>query len=257
MKLTFLGTGTSHGLPYIGCECAVCTSTEPKNKRLRCAILVEDESTRILVDTGPDLRAQLLREKISWLSAVFWTHTHNDHVIGLDDLRPLSDRHGYLNTYANASTMAHLHKLFDYAFVEGRNHGGFPRLIGHEIAANETIQVGNFRVTPIPIMHGRHEIFSYRFEHGGSTLVYATDCSAIPDASWSLMQDAEVLVLDALRPQPHPTHFSVAQALEAIEVLRPDRAFLTHIAHDVDHDTIGATLPAGVELAYDGLNLEV
>src|ERR1044072_7577704 len=112
MKLTFLGTGTSHGLPYIGCDCAVCTSSDPKNKRLRCSIVVEDESTRLLVDTGPDLRAQLLRENISWLSAVLWTHTHNDHIIGLDDLRPISDLHDYMQTYASQSTMAHLQVLF-------------------------------------------------------------------------------------------------------------------------------------------------
>jgi phosphoribosyl 1,2-cyclic phosphate phosphodiesterase len=263
MKLTFLGTGTSHGVPYIGCECEVCTSSAPKNKRLRPSILLEDDaaSTRLLVDTGPDFRQQLLRENIGWISAVLWTHTHNDHVIGLDDLRHLTDRCGYLNTYASTNVLAHLEMLFGYAFVGGREHPGFPRLIGNSIAPRETFQIADFRITPIPIFHGRHEIFAYRFEQGAkgnqSTLVYATDCSAIPDESRELMQNADVLILDALRHRPHPNHFSIAQALEAVQMLQPRRAFFTHIAHDLDHDSTNATLPDGVELAYDGLRLEL
>jgi phosphoribosyl 1,2-cyclic phosphate phosphodiesterase len=259
MKLTFLGTGTSHGLPYIGCECAVCTSTDPHNKRLRCSILVEDDaqSTRLLVDTGPDLRTQLLREKISWLTAVLWTHTHNDHVIGLDDLRPISDRCGYLDGYASESTLAHLDNLFGYAFVQGREHWGFPRLTGHVIAPRETFEIKDFLITPIPIFHGKNEIFAYRFENRGSTLVYATDCSAIPDESWELMRGADVFIVDALRHRPHPTHFSVEQAIEAAQKLAPGRTFFTHIAHDLDHDETNALLPSGIELAYDGLKIEI
>lgn len=262
MKLTFLGTGTSHGLPYIGCQCEVCTSSAPKNKRLRCSIILEDDdaSTRILVDTTPDLRQQFLRENLSSVSAVLWTHTHNDHVIGLDDLRPVSDLCGYLPTYASASTLAHLQVLFGYAFVQGREHGGYPRLIANEIRARESFEIaapsGNFKITPIPILHGQAEIFAYRFETPRSTLVYATDCSHIPEASYELMTGADVLILDALRHRPHPTHFSIEQALEAVRVLAPRRALFTHIAHDLDHDITNALLPGGVELAYDGLHLK-
>ena len=255
MRLTFLGTGTSHGLPYIGCECEVCSSADPKNKRFRSSVLVEDDaqSTRLLVDTGPDMRQQFLREKISWLSGVLWTHTHNDHVIGLDDLRTISDRCGYLPTFGSAQLLEHLHVLFGYAFVQGRDHGGFPRLIANTIEPRVPFETNGFRVTPIPIMHGRNEIFAYRFEHDGSTLVYATDCSAIPDDSWDLMRGADVLVLDALRHRPHPTHFSIEQATEAVQILKPRRAFFTHIAHDIDHETTNRTLPSGIEIAYDGL----
>jgi phosphoribosyl 1,2-cyclic phosphate phosphodiesterase len=258
MKLTFLGTGTSQGLPFVGCECAVCTSTDPHNTRLRCSILLEtdDGSTRLLIDTGPDLRQQLLRENISWLSGVLWTHTHNDHVIGLDDLRPVSDISGYIDGYAGESTLAHLQNLFGYAFVQGREHYGYPRLTGHAIAPYEALDIKDFRVTPIPIWHGKTEIFAYRFEQGGSTLVYATDCSSIPDASWELMKSPDIFIVDALRHRPHPTHFSIEQATAAAHRLAPSRTYFTHIAHDLDHATTNADLPPGIELAFDGLRIE-
>ncbi|MEO6906675.1 MAG: MBL fold metallo-hydrolase, partial [Abditibacteriaceae bacterium] len=211
MKITFLGTGTSHGLPYVGCDCAVCTSTDPHNKRLRCSIIVEDDNvtTRLLVDTTPDLRQQFLRTGISWLSAVLWTHDHNDHIIGLDDLRRITDEQGYLTGYANEATLEHLHRVFDYAFVPDRNHGGFPRLITHPLQPFQVLTIGDFQVTSIPIMHGRQEISAYRFYDGKSTFVYATDCSQIPDGSWEYLSNADALVIDALRPEPHPTHFSL------------------------------------------------
>lgn len=253
MKITFLGTATSHGLPYIGCNCAVCTSTDPHNKRLRCSIIVEDdaEETRLLVDTTPDLRQQFLRAEITWLSSVFWTHDHNDHIIGLDDLRRITDEQGYLNGYASEATLEHLYRVFDYAFVPDRNHGGFPRLIAHVLEPLQTLEIGDFEIMPIPIMHGRQQIFAYRFDDGKSTFVYATDCSQIPDASWKHMANADVLVLDALRPEPHPTHFSLNQALDAIEKLQPRQAFLTHFGHEMDQEIISAQLPKNVELAFD------
>jgi phosphoribosyl 1,2-cyclic phosphate phosphodiesterase len=253
MKITFLGTGTSHGLPYIGCGCAVCTSADPHNKRLRCSIIVENDAadTRILVDTTPDLRQQFLRAGISWLSAVLWTHSHNDHIIGLDDLRRITDEQGYLNGYANEATLEHLDRVFDYAFVPDRNHAGFPRLIAHTLESFHSFTAGDLEITPIPIMHGRQEICAYRFEDGKSTFVYATDCSHIPDGSWKYLANADALVLDALRPEPHPTHFSLAQALSAIEKLQPKQAFLTHFAHDMDHSAISALLPQNVQMAFD------
>jgi phosphoribosyl 1,2-cyclic phosphate phosphodiesterase len=264
MRLTFLGTGTSYGVPYIGCGCAVCRSTDPHNKRLRCSILVEGKEptgsglpVRLLVDTTPDLRCQLLRSNLSSVSAVLWTHTHNDHIIGLDDIRPLCDQSGYIDGYGSEATLTHLKKVFDYIFIPGREHGGFPRMNERVIAPFESFSVGDIKVTPIPIMHGQREILAYRFECGGRSLVYATDCSGIPDESWEVMQNSNMLVIDALRFKLHPTHFNIEQALQAIARLQPRRAFLTHIAHDLDHNKTNNSLPSGIELAYDNLSLEV
>jgi phosphoribosyl 1,2-cyclic phosphate phosphodiesterase len=237
----------------------VCRSTNPHNKRTRASILVEDSgesSTRILVDTTPDLRTQMIRNEVSWLSSIVWTHPHNDHIIGLDDLRPLSDRQGYIPGYANAETTNHLQRVFDYALVAEREHGGFPRVSLHELSPNEQFKAGNIVVTALPILHGKREIFAYRFEYETKTLVYATDCSFIPDESRPLMSNADVLVLGALRHEDHPAHFTIAQALAEAERLQPKHTFFTHIGHDLDHETENARLPAHVSLAYDGLQLE-
>ncbi|HVF10565.1 MAG TPA: MBL fold metallo-hydrolase [Abditibacteriaceae bacterium] len=264
MKLTFLGTGTSYGVPYVGCECAVCQSDDPRNQRLRCSILIEgnagdDEaaSTQLLVDTTPDLRQQFLRAGVKRISAVLWTHSHNDHIIGLDDVRPLCDRVGYIDGYADAGTMAQLKRIFSYIFVPGRDHGGFPRMTDHVLEPAQTVLLGDICVTAIPIYHGQREIFAYKFQTGERSVVYATDCSGIPETSWELLHNADLLVLDALRHRPHPTHFSLEQALEATTRLQPQRAYFTHIAHDLDHAATNATLPAGVELAYDTLSIEL
>ncbi len=265
MRLTFLGTGTSHGVPYVACDCEVCRSTDSHNKRLRCSILVDGarqdsdgRKTRLLIDTTPDLRQQLLREKVHYLSGVLWTHFHNDHVIGLDDLRALTDHMGgYIDGYTDAFTLEHLQRIFGYALEPGRDRGGFPRVNGHVLGVDETLKIGDIAVSPIPIMHGHREIYAYRFECEGRVLIYATDCSAIPEASWELMKGADVLVLDALRHRAHFTHFNIEQATNAIERLQPGRALLTHIAHDLDHTATNRALPAGVELAYDTLSLDV
>jgi phosphoribosyl 1,2-cyclic phosphate phosphodiesterase len=259
MKLIFLGTGTSHGLPYIGCECAVCTSTDPLNKRLRSSIVVEsdDGATRILVDTSPDLRQQFLREKISFVSAVLFTHTHNDHIIGLDDLRPVTDLVGYIPVYASEPTMQQAQNIFGYGFLQGREHGGFPRFTPYTIEPRVSFEIADFRITPIPIMHGKSEILAFRFEQAGSTLVYATDCSHIPEESWALMKNPDVFVVDALRHRPHPTHFTTAQAMEAAQKLNAKQTFFTHIAHDLDHAQTQASLPPNISMAYDGLQIAI
>ena len=257
MKITFLGTGTSYGVPFVGCDCAVCTSTNPRNQRLRASVFVETSSTRILIDTTPDLRQQLLREKIRDFSAVLWTHWHNDHIIGLDDLRPISDRVGYLQGFADKTTAENLRRTFAYALQEGRENGGVPRIRLRVAPPLETFLVGDISVTPIPIWHGKTLIYAYRLEADNRVLVYATDCSQIPDNSRDAMRKADILILDALRHEPHPTHFSVGEALREIENLQPRRAFLTHIAHDLDCDIDNAKLPQNVELAYDGLQIEL
>lgn len=257
MKLLFLGTGTSYGVPYIGCECEVCRSTNPLNKRLRSSILVEEGDVRILVDTTPDMRTQLLRAGVSEISAILWTHPHNDHIIGLDDIRPLSDRSGYINGYANADTIEQLSRVFDYALVQNRTESNFPRVTPHIIEPFQTFEVGPLRITPIPIQHGKREIFAYRFQSDSSTLIYATDCSHIPDESLVAMENADVFVVDALRRKEHVAHFSLGQALQAVERLQPKRALFTHIAHDLEHETINAELPPHVRLAHDELVVEL
>lgn len=262
MKITFLGTGTSYGVPFVACDCAVCTSTNAHNKRLRASILVdvEDEngesSTRILIDTTPDLRQQMLRENVRHLSAVLWTHWHNDHIIGLDDLRPICNRIGYIPGFADQSTSDKLRGIFDYAFVPAQE-ANFPRVMLRTLASFEAFDVGNVRVTPIPIRHGKRTIFAYRLESANRVLVYATDCSQIPDESRELMQNADVLILGALRREPHPAHFSLGEALHEVEALGAKRAFFTHIAHDLDHDETNATLPQNAQLAFDGLSVEI
>lgn len=257
MILRFLGTGTSYGVPFIGCDCPVCSSQDPRDKRLRSSILVESGDTRLLVDTTPDLRQQMLTTGVSYLSAVLWTHPHNDHIIGLDDLRPISDRQGYIPGYANQDTLTNLHRIFDYALQTGREHGGFPRIEPHVVHAGEVLQLGDLRVTPLEIFHGQRSIFSYKFEVDGASLVYATDCSRIPDESRAAMHGCDVFVVDALRHRPHPTHFSVEQALTEIEQIRPGRAYFTHLAHDLGHAETEVSLPPHVRVAYDGLEVQV
>ena len=257
MRLRFLGSGTSYGVPYVGCDCGVCTSDDPRDKRLRACITVEQDDVRLIVDTGPDFRGQCLRASIHHLTAILWTHLHNDHIIGLDDIRPLSDKQGYIPGYADAATMERLQKIFDYVFVQNRDHPGFPRVTPHVIAPGQRLQFGEIKVTPLQIFHGERPILSYQFERAGRRAVYATDCSRIPDESLQTMKDCDVFIVDALRHTEHPNHFSLAQALEAIEQINPTRAFLTHLTHDLGHAVTEKELPSRVRIATDDLEFEV
>lgn len=251
MKLTFLGTGTSYGVPYVACHCAVCTSSDPHNKRLRCSVLVEHEKTRLLVDTTPDLRQQLLRAQVEALDGVLWTHTHADHIVGMDDLRPISDHGGYIDGFGSPGTLTHLQHLFGYAFQQGRTHGGFPRLNPCPREALQPFTVGPLQVTPLLVQHGMIEIYGYRFESGGRSLCYITDTSHLPPDTLAAVRGTDVLVLGALRHRAHPAHFTVQQALEVVTQVRPWQCFFTHIAHDLDHQETNRELPPGVRLAYD------
>jgi phosphoribosyl 1,2-cyclic phosphate phosphodiesterase len=254
VELTFLGTGTSHGVPVIGCRCAVCQSTDPRDTRSRPSILVRlDSSARILVDTSTDLRAQALARGVTRVDAILFTHSHADHIFGLDDTRRFNElQGGVIPVFGDAPTMNDLRRTFAYAFERSAvGAGGVPQLQPFVIAGR--FCVCGQEVVPVPILHGTRSILGYRF--GG--LAYLTDCSAVPPASVSLLEGLDVLVLGALRHRPHPTHFTVAEAVAAARVIGARRTFLTHMCHDLPHVETCAALPAGITLAHDGLRLEI
>jgi phosphoribosyl 1,2-cyclic phosphate phosphodiesterase len=250
---TFLGTGTSVGVPMLGCDCSVCTSTNPKNHRYRCAALVRLPQGTLLIDTPPELRLQLLREKCGFVNAVLFTHYHADHLFGLDDLRPMARQlGGPVPLYCTAEVEGKIRTTFNYAFgpaAEQLTAGMIPKLIFRRIAS-EPFTVLDERITPIPLNHGHFDVFGFRI----GDVAYCTDVSSIPRASWPLLEGLRVLVIDALRPKPHPAHFGLDQALDAIEQFRPAQAYLTHMSHELDYETHNASLPSHVRMAYDGLS---
>jgi len=253
-RVTFLGTGTSHGVPMIGCTCATCRSTDPRDQRLRPSIYLEViGGGRLLVDSSTDLRQQALSSKITRVDAVLYTHAHADHVLGLDELRRFNMIQGAtIPCYADAPTWEALKRTFFYVFDDlARHGGGVPQLEPREI--DGPFEAAGVRVQPIPLLHGQLPVLGFRF----GAFAYLTDCSAIPDGSWPLLDGVDTLVIDALRDKPHPTHFTVGEALEAVARIAPRRAYFTHMCHDLPHAATCARLPRGVELAYDGLTLDV
>jgi phosphoribosyl 1,2-cyclic phosphate phosphodiesterase len=253
MKLTFLGTGTSTGVPSIGCECETCTSDDPRDKRLRVSILIEHADQTVLVDTSADFRQQALRFGLKRLDAVLITHCHADHIFGLDDIRPLNFRYGALGLYANERAWPDIRRIFKYVFEPSHFGGGLPQIIPHTVVANSPFCLGgDLVITPLEVIHGRLPVMAYRF----NDFAYATDLSEIPPATIEGLKDLDVLVLDCLRFAQHPTHLWVDKALEYVERIRPKRAYFTHVAHDVKYARDSKRLPPGVEWAYDGLALE-
>jgi phosphoribosyl 1,2-cyclic phosphate phosphodiesterase len=253
MKLTFFGTGTSTGVPSIGCECETCTSSDPRDKRLRVSILIEHAGQNVLVDTSADFRQQALRHKLKRLDAVLITHCHADHIFGLDDIRPLNFRYGALGLYANQTAWRDIRRIFQYIFEPSHFGGGLPQVIPHTVVERAPFCLGrDLRVTPLEVIHGRLPVMAYRF----NDFAYVTDLSEIPPETLDGLRDLDVLVIDCLRFKSHPTHLSVERALAYIEELRPRRAYLTHIAHDILHARDSAALPAGVAFAYDGLEVQ-
>ena len=253
-QLVFLGTGTSHGVPVIGCGCATCINAEPKNKRTRCSVALGLPGGNLLIDTSPDLRSQLLREEIGLVHAVLYTHAHADHLFGLDDLRIFSHYLGVdLPIFCQPEVEERIRRTFDYAFDPVTREypaGGVPRLVFREVIG-EPFEVLGVRAAPILLQHGRSDVLGYRF----GDVAYCTDTNGIPPASMKLLEGLDVLVLDALRRRPHATHFSLDEALAVVEQLRPRRTLLTHICHEMEHAETMAILPPGVELAYDGLRV--
>ncbi len=252
-SFTFLGTGTSVGVPMLGCDCAVCTTGKPKNQRYRCAVLLRLPQGRILIDTPPELRLQLLRENVGFVHAVLYTHYHADHLFGLDDLRPMGRfLEGPVPLYCTGEVEGKIRQSFSYAFgpaAEQLSAGFIPKLTFRRIS-DEPFEVLEEKITPIPLNHGHFDVYGFRI----GDVAYCTDVSSIPRSSWPLLEGLRVLVIDALRPTPHPAHFGLDQALDAIDQFRPEQAFLTHMGHEFDYDALSATLPANVRPAYDGLS---
>lgn len=251
MRITFLGTGTSTGVPVPTCDCTVCVSSDPKDKRLRPSILLAWDEASVLVDTATDLRQQALTHGLMRLDAVLYTHAHADHVFGLDELRMYNWRRGgAIPVYGSAATLASIRRTFWYVFEEVEAGGGKPALDMHAIDAPFAL-LGR-TIVPVPLYHGRLPILGYRC--GG--FAYLTDVSEIPEASYPLLRDLDLLVLSALRLRPHPTHLHLARALEEAARIGAKRTLLTHIAHEISHAAVSRTLPGGVALAYDGLTVE-
>jgi len=253
VRITFLGTGTSHGVPMIGCECATCRSTDPHDNRLRPSICIETSGARVLVDAGPDLREQALRHRIARVDAIVFTHGHADHILGMDDVRRFNAlMDGSMPCYGDAATLEDIRRMFSYVFDPATpKGGGLPQLDLRVI--DGPFSVGDIHLQPVPIWHGRRRILGFRV----GAFAYLTDCSRIDEAAWPLLERLEVLVLDALREKPHPTHFSLSDAIETAARIGAARTFFTHMAHDLPHEATNARLPDGMRLAHDGLVLSM
>jgi phosphoribosyl 1,2-cyclic phosphate phosphodiesterase len=252
LRATLLGSGTSSGVPVIGCRCAVCTSDDPRNRRTRAGAKLELPGGTLLVDTPTELREQCLRYGLSRVDGVLYTHAHADHVFGLDDLRIFNFRQRrVIPCYGSAATLASLRRTFWYAFEDDQEGGGKPRLELLEI--DGPFEVAGTTVVPVPVLHGDLEVLGYRL----GRFAYVTDCSHIPELSYELLAGVEILILGALRYHPHPTHFSIVEAVAAAERVGARRTYFTHLAHDVDHARLQVQLPPGVELGYDGLVLDL
>jgi phosphoribosyl 1,2-cyclic phosphate phosphodiesterase len=251
--LVFLGTGTSIGVPVVGCGCQTCASADPRNSRTRCGLVLGLPEGNLLVDTPPDLRTQLLREKIGIVHATLFTHDHADHVFGLDDLRLFPYYLGHsMPVYCEQQVEDRIRKSFDYAFVPAAMEygGGVPQIEFRQITT-EPFDVLGQHVIPLRLEHGRFRVLGFRF----GNVAYCTDTNGIPAESWPLLEGLDVLVLDALRHKPHPTHYSLSEAVEVAGRVGAGRTYFTHMSHDLEHAATNAALPEGMELAYDGLRV--
>ena len=252
-KITVLGSGTSVGVPTVGCHCDVCTSKDPRDKRLRPSILVSYQGHNVLIDTTPDFRTQALRAKIDHLDAVVFTHAHADHVMGLDDLRPFNFRQkSPIPIFAAPESMTAIRRCFQYIFDGVKKESNVPQL-DPRLIDGSPFDLFGLEFLPIPIMHGRQMIHGFRFGNAA----YLTDHSEIPESSMELLQGLDVLFLDALRYKPHPTHSTVDRSVRTVEQLSPRRSFFTHICHDLSHERAESMLPSHIRLAYDGLEIQV
>jgi phosphoribosyl 1,2-cyclic phosphate phosphodiesterase len=250
--LAVLGSGTSMGVPTIGCDCAVCHSSDPRDRRTRPSVMLSYSGRNVLIDTTPDFREQALRENIKQLDAVLYTHTHADHILGIDDLRPLTYLHkpGKMPLYATPHACDFLRNMFQYIFKPTYVFGGLPQVELHAIQG--ALELFGARFEPLTVIHGETPILGFRF----GSAAYLTDHSEVPAETLEKLQGLDILFLDALRYKPHPTHSTVEQSLKIVEAVRPKRTFFTHICHDLPHEDTNKLLPEGVKLAFDGMKLE-
>jgi phosphoribosyl 1,2-cyclic phosphate phosphodiesterase len=251
MKLIFLGTGTSVGVPVIGCKCKVCTSDNPKNQRLRQSVLLQLEGKNILIDASTDLRQQAIKYSIDKVNAILFTHAHADHIFGLDEIRIFNFyQNEEIPCYGNERTIKIIKSIFNYLLAKSEYWGDKPGISTKII--KDKFFLFEKEVIPIEVIHNKQKIFGYRIDD----LAYITDCSKIPTSSFDLLKSLDVLIINALRHKPHPAHFNLSQALQAVEQIKPKCAYLTHLSHAFDYDDTNKILPPNVELAYDGLIIE-
>ncbi len=253
MKFTFLGTGTSHGIPMIGCSCAVCRSNDPKNRRRRCSLYVVTADRHLVFDTPPDFRDQVLSFGVERVDALFLTHPHADHIFGFDDVRRFSTlQKKHIPVYGSPETIQLMRNKFDYV-DKGYNFESVPRV--QFTKQEEPVSVGNATITPLPVWHGNEMIYGFRIDGDGKRLGYIPDCSAIPDETHRLLENMDAMVLDGLRPQKHPTHFTTAECVEQLERIGAKQSFITHLTHGSEHHELQQKLGEAVTVPWDGLQI--
>ena len=257
LNVLFLGSGTSTGVPVIGCECEVCRSDDPRNKRLRSSILVRSSTTTLLVDSSPDLRVQALQHHIIAIDAVLYTHEHIDHTVGFDEMRAFCWRRtDRLPLYAGTGCLAHLKRMFGWAFDENNTYQGYIRPAAHD-HAGKPFMVGDIEVTPVPVIHATVETYGYVFRSGGMSFGYIPDIQELPEVSAPLLMQLDALAIDGLRYRPHRTHFCVDDTVAVMKRLQPKRGYITHVGHEVEYQALCDYLPDFMTAAYDGLLVEL
>ncbi len=255
MKITLLGTGTSQGVPVIGCECEVCRSTNPKDKRFRTSAMLEWNDYRFMIDCGPDFRMQMLREKVNRIDGIFFTHEHADHTAGLDDIRPLYFRQNSpIPIYGLQRVINDLEKRFNYIFTEKKRYPGAPRVSINLLEPHKTVKIGGKILEPLPVLHGQLPILGYKIEN----FAYITDAKTLPESTISALKHIDLLIINSLHHFQHDKHFNLREALQAIKIIQPKQAVLTHISHHLGlYDEANPQLPQNVILGYDGLQLKI